>query len=112
MESTNEMEGNSNAKLKEILANRISDLFRSNLSLLEIVLPHDKGDNSDNEKDFNALRSRILRVGNDGIDETTIIVINQKIRIYLANGRRKTISLIILVFKQAKIKPLYLSVVR
>ena len=67
MESTNEMEGNSNAKLKEILANRISDLFRSNLSLLEIVLPHDKGDNSDNEKDFNALRSRILRVGNDTV---------------------------------------------
>ncbi len=67
MESTNNVEGNSNAKLKEIISDNIKVLFRNNLSLLEIVFPHDKGDNSENEKDFNTLRSRILRAGNDTV---------------------------------------------
>lgn len=65
--STIEVEGNSNKELKEILAKKYQELFRQNLSLLEVVFPHEKGDNSENEKTFNSLRSKILRAGNDAV---------------------------------------------
>ncbi len=70
MESlNNNVEGNSNNELKEILAKRFQEMFRQNLSLLEVVFPHTKDDGSDAEKSFNALRSRILRSGNDAVRE-------------------------------------------
>ncbi len=66
---TKNVEGNSNDELKEIVANLIREVFRHDLSLLEIVYPHQKGDNSENEKSFNTLRGRILRSGNDAVRE-------------------------------------------
>ena len=67
MQKPSEVNGNSNLELKGILSERFKDMFWKILSLLEIAFPHEKGDGSDNEKRFNALRSKILRIGNDSV---------------------------------------------
>jgi hypothetical protein len=63
----NEIVGNSNLEFKEIINNKFKDLFWQALSYLEISHPHTQGDGSDNEKIYNTLRSKILRIGNDAI---------------------------------------------
>lgn len=69
MERSSEIPGNSNLELKGVLSERFKDMFWSVLSLLEIAFPHEKGDGSENEKKFNALRSKVLRIGNDSVRE-------------------------------------------
>lgn len=62
-----EIKGNSTLEFKEIVNSRFKDLFWQALSYLEISHPHVPGDGSDNEKIYNTLRSKILRIGNDAI---------------------------------------------
>jgi len=67
--ATNEVEGNSNLEFKSLITKRFQDMFSQTLFYLEIAFPHEKGDGSSEEKQFNAIRSKILRVGNDNIRE-------------------------------------------
>lgn len=62
-----EIKGNSTSEFKEIINSRFKDLYSQALSYLEISHPHKPGDGSDNEKIYNTLRSKILRIGNDAI---------------------------------------------
>jgi hypothetical protein len=54
-----------------ILCNDVVRLFHSHfnevLDILSSRFPHTKGDNSINEKEFNGLRSKVLRSGNNKI---------------------------------------------
>lgn len=56
-----------NEEVKRQIESRIKEMFSQLLVYLEISLPHEKGDSSDNEKRFNTIRSKILRSGNDTI---------------------------------------------
>lgn len=69
MEDVSKIEGNSNKELKDIISKGYQDLFWQILTFLEVAFPHQRGDGSDNEKQFNNLRSKILRIGNDGVRE-------------------------------------------
>lgn len=66
-EKGTDIPGNSNKELRDVLAKRFNDVFWQALSLLEVAFPHDKGDGSENEKKFNAIRGKVLRVGNDAV---------------------------------------------
>lgn len=66
-EDLNLIEGNANQELKIILGQRFQDLFWQVLTYLEIAFPHKPGDGSDNERSYNSLRSKVLRIGNDAI---------------------------------------------
>ena len=59
--------GNSNTELKFIVNKKLQDLFWQILTYLEIVFPHKPGDGSENEKLYNSIRSKVLRIGNDSI---------------------------------------------
>lgn len=63
----NLIEGNSNQELKIIINQKFQDLFWQILTYLEITFPHTPGDSSQNEKTYNSLRAKILRIGNDAI---------------------------------------------
>ncbi len=69
MEDCLEIEGNSNRELKEVLAIQNKDVLWQTLTFLEVAFPHQKGDGSENEKKYNGLRSKILRIGNDSVRE-------------------------------------------
>src|SRR3990167_1917844 len=58
---------NHNLELKEIFKRNYEDFWWELLTYLELSFPHAKGDNSDNEKRFNVIRSRILRLGNNKV---------------------------------------------
>jgi len=61
------IDGNSNPEFKVILNQKIQDMFWKILTYLEVSFPHKPGDGSENEKSYNAIRSKILRIGNDAI---------------------------------------------
>jgi len=61
------IEGNSNSELKFIVNKKLQDLFWQILTYLEIVFPHKPGDGSENEKLYNSIRAKVLRIGNDSI---------------------------------------------
>jgi hypothetical protein len=58
---------NSNAEVQNILKKEIQDVMWQVLIYVEIAFPHEKGDGTDNEKTFNTIRPKILRVGNNKI---------------------------------------------
>ncbi len=66
---TSDIPGNSNLDFKNLVAKRFQDMFSQTLVYLELAFPHEKGDGSENEKKFNGLRSKVLRIGNDNIRE-------------------------------------------
>lgn len=59
--------GDCSEDLKKNSEKDLRDLMSHFLSLLEVALPFSPNDNSDNEKRFTLIRSKILRLGNDKI---------------------------------------------
>ena len=58
---------NSNDEVEDILKKDFQDVMWHVLMLLEVDFPHKKGDGSYEEKQFNTIRPKILRAGNDKI---------------------------------------------
>lgn len=69
MDNVLNIEGNSNKELKETISKQFTDLFWQTLTFLEVAFPHQKGDGTENEKKYNSIRSKILRIGNDNVRE-------------------------------------------
>lgn len=51
-------------------------LFSDTLNMLSMRFPHSKGDGSVNEKEYLAMRSRVLRCGNDKLRQLPKIIGN------------------------------------
>jgi hypothetical protein len=60
--------------LERLLSPLFKTLWTDFLNVLFEVFPHDPGDKSDNERFFNALRHRVLRVGNDQVRALPMIL--------------------------------------
>lgn len=59
--------GDCSDELKKNSEKDLRDLMSHFLSLLEVAFPFSVNDNSDNEKRFTLIRSKVLRLGNDKI---------------------------------------------
>ncbi len=68
-----DIEGDVSVELKDIISQKFKSLFWEILVYLELIFPHEKGDGSENEKTFLAIRSRVLRIGNDNVRELETI---------------------------------------
>lgn len=60
---------NSNVELEENLKSSFQDMMWQILTFLEVALPHEKGDGSNEEKKYKTIRQKILRIGNNNIRE-------------------------------------------
>lgn len=61
------MEENSNEEIKNLIKNELQDSMWQTLTYLEVAFPHRKGDGSENELRFSAIRQKVLRTSNDSI---------------------------------------------
>lgn len=74
------LQDSDNKELKQELSIMFKDLFSDFLNQIEIAIPFNKGDNTENEKRFGILRSRVLRAGNDKIRLLDILLDNYFIK--------------------------------
>ena len=58
---------NANKELEEVMKKKFNDMMWETLIYLEIAFPHERGDGSREEKLFNTIRPKILRIGNEHI---------------------------------------------
>ena len=64
-----ELAGETSEELKSTIKGSYESLMNQTLTFLEISFPHVKGDDSENEKRFKIIRSKILRMFNDKVRE-------------------------------------------
>ncbi len=62
-----ELAGEVSEEVKAQIKETYESIMHQTLTFMEISFPHEKGDGSENEKRFNIIRSKILRLGNDKI---------------------------------------------
>jgi len=62
-----DLAGENSNELKRMLKESYEYMFHQTLIFMEIAFPHEKGDGSENEKRYNVIRSKVLRIGNDKI---------------------------------------------
>lgn len=60
---------NSNEEMEAHLKANFQDMIWQTLTYLEIAFPHEKGDGTANEKQYKAIRQKVLRIGNNNIRE-------------------------------------------